>query len=357
VTSLGRGVIVGNPEPTHVGAHLLSAARSLGVPVDLADVRLAHRESLPSRIRWRLGNHRPNRLREFSRHVVDVCSRRRARWLLSTGIAPLDVDTLGELRGNGVRLMNFLTDDPWNPTHRADWFLEALPSYDCVFSPRRANLGDLRALGCRHVSYCAFAYAPDVHYPAAPDPGTPRDVDVLFVGGADPDRLPYVHALAAAGFSMALYGGYWDRDRIARPFHRGFADAAGVRAATSSATVSLCLVRRANRDGHAMRSFEIPAMAGCMVAEDTEDHRSLLGPDGEAALYFTDEADMVERVVEVRRDSRKRDVMAQTAHRVMTDGRHTYADRLTQMLQAEGLPPAGVGANPGDSALAERRIE
>lgn len=336
------GVIVGNPEPTHVGAHLANAARSLGIPMVLADVRRAYRESLWSRIAWRFGDRRPGRIGEFGQRVVDLCARHDARWLLATGIAPLDVSCLERLRGNGVRLLNFLTDDPWNPNHRTEWFLEALPKYDAVFSPRHANLADLATLGCGAVAFCAFAYAPEVHYPEQANVLGPAP-DVVFVGGADADRLPYAHALAAAGLDLALYGGYWERDRIARRFHRGFADAATVRAMTSLARVSLCVVRRANRDGHVMRSFEIPAMGGCMLAEDTDDHRSMFGGDGEAVLYFSSTDELVRRVLEVRDDSRRRRVLSERAHRVVVEDRHTYADRLTNMLEAGGIwsGPAG----------------
>jgi spore maturation protein CgeB len=330
------GVIVGNPEPTHVGAHLFNAARWLGIPTVLADVRLAHTRSLWSRVTWRLGGRRPRRIQQFGRSVVDLCARHGARWLLATGIAPLDVPSLDHLRKNGIRLLNFLTDDPWNQAHRADWFLHALPKYDYVFSPRRANFGDLSAIGCRAVSYCAFAYAPEAHY------RSPSDVletapDVVFVGGADADRLPYVHALAAADLDIALYGGYWERDPIARRFHRGFADAATVRSVTSRARLSLCLVRRANRDGHVMRSFEIPAMGGCMVAEDTDDHRLIFGPDGDAVLYFSSVPELIQRVLEVRHNTQKRAVLLENAHRAVVDGQHTYADRLTQMIEAAGV--------------------
>lgn len=344
------GVIVGNPEPTHIGAHLANAARSLGIPTVSADVRLAYRESLWSRVQWRLGDRRPNRLGEFGQRVVDLCARHGARWLLASGIAPLDASTLERLRGNGVRLLNYSTDDPWNPNHRTEWFLRALPKYDFVFSTRRANLDDLTAIGCRAVAHCAFAYAPETHYPERVDV-LERTPDVVFVGGADADRLPYVHALAAAGLDVALYGGYWQRDRIARRFHRGFADAATVRAVTSQAHVSLCLVRRANRDGSVMRSFEIAAMGGCMIAEDTDDHRAVFGPDGEAVLYFSGVAEMIQRVLEVRHDSRKRRLMAERAHRAVVDGRHTYANRLTQMLEAANVWDRAPDGVPGQARL------
>ena len=54
-----------------------------------------------------------------------------------------------------------------------------------------------------------------------------------------------------------------------------------------AAKVNLCLVRRAKRDGHVMRSFEIAAVGGCMLAQDTDEHREIFGPEGEAVRLFS----------------------------------------------------------------------
>jgi hypothetical protein len=51
----------------------------------------------------------------------------------------------------GIKRFNFLTDDPFNRAHYAPWFLKALPDYDVVFSPRRANIQDLLNAGCPRV--------------------------------------------------------------------------------------------------------------------------------------------------------------------------------------------------------------
>ena len=51
--------------------------------------------------------------------------------------------------------------------------------------------------------------------------------------------------------------------------------------------VSVCLVRRANRDEHVMRTFEAPAMGACLAMEDTSEHRAIFGEHGHAVLYFS----------------------------------------------------------------------
>ena len=288
---------------------------------------------------WWVCGHRPPRLHVFSQEVVHACREFQPLWMLATGLAPLEASALQEIGQLGVRRLNYLTDDPFNPAHHSPWFLKGLPHYDHVFSPRRANMEDLRRLGCPMVSYVPFAYAPEVHFPepsATAEEQTGFGIDVVFAGGADRDRVPYMAALIRAGFKVALYGGYWERYRETKAHARGHADPQTLRKAISGAKVALGLVRRANRDGHAMRTFEVPAIGACMLIEDTEEHREIFGDDGKAVVYFRDVDDMIEKLgwLLVHEDERQR--LAQTVRHLITLGKHTYRDRLITMLALAG---------------------
>src|SRR5204863_5244429 len=118
---------------------------------------------------------------------------------LTTGLAPVTARDLNEIRKASISCINFLTDDPWNSDHRAPWFFRALKNYDAVFSPRYANLDDLQKDGCRAVHYLPFAYSPENHLREISAESCGVSADILFAGGADSDRLPYVRALVSAG--------------------------------------------------------------------------------------------------------------------------------------------------------------
>ncbi|MCC7043669.1 MAG: glycosyltransferase [Acidobacteria bacterium] len=332
-----RILIVGEPGVTQLGHHLRDAATTLGVEASIADTAAAYRGSaLRRRILWRLAGHRPVRLGAFSGDVLERVRRERPDVVVTTGIAPIDGETLEAIGRAGVRRINFLTDDPWNRVHRAPWFLEALRHYDHVWSPRHANMHDLRRAGVRRVDYLAFGYNPNVHWmeSIADDDRRRYGADVLLAGGADPDRVAWVAPLLRAGFTVALYGGYWNRYRATRRHARGFLDAAGLRKATGSARVCLGLVRRANRDGHSMRTFEVPAMGGCLLAERTSDHERLFGHEGERVFYAASPADVVSKVRWLLANPSERDRLSRAARAVVTEGRHTYGDRLGVMLGA-----------------------
>ncbi len=328
-------MIVGDSGPEHVGSHLRGAAEEMGLTVTFADTRDAGGGWLAQKVSWHLLKRRPARLSAFSRHVMELCLERRPRMFLSTGFAPVsgqDLDRIGEL---GIYRVNYLTDDPWNPAQHAPWFLRAVRSYDEVLSTRRANLSDLRALGCRQVGYLPFGYSPRMHFPdpMAPDRMRALESDVIFAGGADRDRVPYIAALAAEGLRIGLYGGYWDRFTETRELTHGLKSPAFIREAIAAAKVALCLVRRANRDGVCMRSFEVPAVGAAMLVEWTEEHLELFGAEAQAVLYFRSIPEMVEKARWLVEHDAERVRLKEAAHRLIVSGNHTYRDRLASILE------------------------
>lgn len=331
-----RLLLVGSRGGTHIGASLERAAIAQGVPTQFLDTGTAFAAARPLRtLSWRLLGHRPPRLRRFSSDVVSLCHTWLPEWIIATGLAPVEAWALAELGAMGVRRVNYLTDDPWNPTFRSQWFFDALREYDHIFSPRQANLDDLANHGCAAVSYLEFGFDPTLWLqPADISDGENARLaaDVVFVGGADADRLPYIEALLGAGFSVALYGAYWERYRSTRRHHRGQADVQTISKATRAAKVALCLARRANRDGHVMRSLEIAAIGACMLVEDTLEHRRLFGASGERVVYFSSEREMIERLAELLSADTERRRLASAVREHILAGNHTYADRLKTML-------------------------
>lgn len=339
--SLGglRLLIVGNRGGTNIGASFERAAESLGAQVHLMEAnRAMNGPGWLRRVKWHLLRHTPTRLAGFSRDVVRFCREWKPECLVTTGLAPITREALAQIRALGVRCSNYSTDDPWNPEHRADWFLDALTGYDFIFTPRRANIIDLKRVSQATVSHVPFAYDPELFYPVRlnREEGATFAADVVFAGGADSDRVPFVRSLQLGSIKVALYGSYWERFEETRHITKGQADVTKLRKAVAGAKVALCLVRKANRDGHSMRTFEVPAVGACMVVEKTKDHLDLFGPEGKAALYFDSAHEMVDKVIWLLERPEERSRLAANAHRLVTQGHHTYADRLGAILAQVG---------------------
>src|SRR5262249_42639320 len=135
------------------------------------------------------------------------------------------------------------------------------------------------------------------------------------------------------GPAVAVAGGYWERYPAFRAYALGTKPPEVIRALTAAAKVNLCLIRRANRDGHVMRSFEIAASGGSMLAEGTEEHRAIFGGDGESVHYFRTpkQAAMLARLLIDHPAERKR--LASSVRDRVSRGAHTYRDRLCTMLR------------------------
>ncbi|HWP37038.1 MAG TPA: glycosyltransferase [Gemmatimonadales bacterium] len=243
-------------------------------------------------------------------------------------------------RETGAFLVNFATDDPFNGKTTSRHLLKTIPVYDLYASPRRAVLEDIRRAGCRRVAYVRFGYKPSVHYPETP--GTPEEearfaCDVAFIGGADSDRAAFFEDLLGRllkqlpGVCLALYGGYWALYPRLRDFARGLAVGRDYRLAISGAKVVVNLVRRANRDGHVMRTFEVPACGGFMLAERTHEHEEIF-PAGSGVDFFGSVEELVEKIAFYLRNDDARRRMARRARETVVFGRHTYKDRLGELV-------------------------
>jgi hypothetical protein len=338
-------LIVGNDGGTNIGASLFRGARALAIPAELADARAAYdAPRAVARFNWWVRGRRPTRLSAFSRTMVERWRAKRPSRIVAAGLVPLDARALEDARARGIPTAVYLTDDPWNPAFKSQWFLDALPLYDHVFTPRRSNIADLARHGCRSVNFLPFGFDPELFFP---DPPSGVDfphyeADVFFAGGADDERRPFLTALLAQGFRVALYGDYWDRYVETRPVTRGHGGPKTLRHAIAASKVCLGLVRRANRDGHAMRSIEVPAAGGCFLAERTPEHEDIFGPDGEAVTYFSDIDAMVREARRLIDDASRRARLRARALEIITEGHFTYADRLQTLMGLADASPSFV---------------
>lgn len=329
---------------THIGGSFARAAARLEIPsrfFDAADAWAAPR--IIRALSWRLRQGRPPRLRNFSSRVAESCVRERPTVLISVGTGWLDCAALQNLRSSGIECWAYSTDDPWNPAVRAKWQLPGIALFNRVFTTRVANMDDFRALGCADVRHLPFGYDDELFRTPA-DPLQSESYDVLFVGGADRDRAAFMREFLRSGLKTALVGGYWDRYPEMRAHALGSKSPHDLAGLTQSAKVNLCLVRRANRDGHVMRSFEIAACGGCILAEDTNEHREIFGDDGETVLFFRGPRDAAQRALSLLSSPGERARLAAAVKaRVGVPHLNSYSARLKTMLETE--PSFGHGAS------------
>jgi spore maturation protein CgeB len=326
-------LIVGIDQAGSVGTHLFQAALSRDQRVRLLCSEQGYSPSrLLRSVGLRLFGGLPSRGGRFNAAIRTLLARERPDVLLTTGASAVFGETLVDARRLGVTSINYSTDDPWSVRHASRWYFRALKQYDAVATPRADTIPDFHRLGVGRVARVPFGYCPKAHAPAE---GIVEDLfagDVFFAGGCDRDRLRFFREIVKAGLRPILYGAYWDRHADLRRFHRGFASLGEMATLHARTPVSVCLVRRSNRDDHVMRTYEAASMGACLAMEDTPAHRKLFGADEERVIYFRDPESLVTACQRLLGDLSLRQRLRVAARQVVVNGRNTYADRLDQML-------------------------
>ena len=111
---------------------------------------------------------------------------------------------------------------------------------------------------------------------------------VCFAGNPDSKRAGFIENVARAGIEIDVYGNHWSRF-VNNPLvvvHQPVYGAAFWKI-LSRYRVQLNLMRTHNEGSHNMRSFEVPAIGGIMLAPDTQDHRLYFKDREEVFLFST----------------------------------------------------------------------
>lgn len=339
-----RVLLIANCQSYQVGNFFAKALYNLGIAHDTVDEGRfieAYLRSVVYKLLYKVLK-RPISYWWFQSQIVDAARSFRPSVVLVTKGAWIAPDTLCEVKAlTDATLVNYATDNPFNPRMTTRDLLEGIPRYDLYVCTKRAIMEDVRRVGAHHVVYVPFGYEPSLHYPEQPATEEERlrfASDLCFIGGADRDRYPILRRVAELPeINLHLYGGYWHRDPTLRPFYRGFAYGRDYRLAMSGTRIALCLVRRANRDGHVMRTFEIPACGAFMLAERTEEHLSFFEEDKEMVCFGSDE-ELLDKVRYYLAHDEERQQIARAGHRRVWAKRYTYQDRLQEILaHVEGL--------------------
>ena len=323
-----RWLIVGGVGGTHVSDSFRRAAGELRQPCELIDNTLAYGGSRIARsLFWRLG-HRPTTMAKLDAVVLSAMESHRPTVLFICGVLPIGPQVIAEAVSRGITVIAWYTDDPWNRRHRNSVVFNSIQHYDLVLTPRRANINDFYQAGARRVEYLPFAYDPG-HVQPVPTPSDVPPCDLLYVGGGDRDRMELLRVLEPLNLDIRLHGGYWHKHPFTAKHNAGQALPAVLAEATRQAKITLVLVRRENRDGHVMRSYEAAACGGCLLAEDTAEHRAIYG---DTVRYFWNSESLKQQIATLLGDEGLRQQLRTAVQKRILEGeKQTYKARLIQI--------------------------
>ncbi len=330
-------LIVGTRQHFGVAGCMLDGLASAGEHVRFLEVAPSWSRGVANRMVERVCRSQSPRVHLVNLWALRLARRAEIRTGLVTNGRELSPETVEEVRealeARGGGIACYLCDDPFNPVHTSRSWLKSLRQYSVVVSTKRRVMADLEHLGCRAVRYARFGYHPPIHRPVESAQTAFRRFDVAFAGNADQDRLPILEALVLgdAELSIGLFGNGWGAhpllSRVAQPAVTGLAYAE----AMCAATVCPCLVRRANRDGHVMRSIELPAMGAFMLAERTDEHQEMF-EQGVHCEYWSSHEELVAKARWFARHPSAARAIAKRGHALVTSGGFTYAERAREVM-------------------------
>jgi spore maturation protein CgeB len=101
--------------------------------------------------------------------------------------------------------------------------------------------------------------------------------------------------------------------------------------AISSAKVTLCFLRKINRDLHTSRSVEIPACGGFMLAERTVEHSSLF-KEGEEAEFFSNKNELLDKVRYYLSNDKQRKLISNNGLIRARNSGYSYDDMVQRII-------------------------
>ena len=219
--------------------------------------------------------------------------------------------TLRALRGSCGQIVHYNTDDIFG---RRTWFWmhrRGLRLYDAVLTTNRHNVVEITSRFGVRALRAGMGYDASEHRmrDRRQNPGR----DIVFIGHWEPHTESYVRALKNAGLPVRVWGHSWKK--ASDPALRSVSPLSQNEyvATIASSALALCSLSKGNRNESTGRSFEIPAIGTCMIAERTAEHEYLYGDMSGAAL-FSDESELVRRARELIEDAALREGIAQRGH-------------------------------------------
>lgn len=193
-----------------------------------------------------------------------------------------------------AKIVSFSPDNMVERHNQSLNYLECIPLYDIHFTTKSYIVESLRGLGAKNVHFVHKTYSEEFHYPRnlSSDEKRRLGADVGFIGAWEKERCNSILYLVDNGIRVKVYGGgNWNNYKnyasnleiLPGVFSEDYPKA------LSAFKISLCFLRKMNKDQQTARTMEIPACKSLMLAERTQEHQALFEEGKEAEFFSSDQ--------------------------------------------------------------------
>ena len=284
---------------------------------------------------------------ELNRAILEIAETVRPALVFAVRAAYLEPETVACIRKlTGVPFVNHYPDNPYiglrlipgEPSTQRHNLIEVLREYSTVWMWERSLLRRLREDRVA-AEYLPFGVDPELFHPqSGAEPlscqscGTQHQV--VFVGTCTRFRRREIANIRK--HSVAIWGNGWPSKGKSAQQYRVHAPvyADAVARIHAAAEVSLNVLNAESLDGHNMRTFEVPASGGVMLARYT-DAQAEFFPENEAAAYYRSSEELDAKIDCLLGDAALRERIRRNAVRLAA--LQTYDRRAAEVLRHVGL--------------------
>ena len=282
-----------------------------------------------------------------NREAMEVAQRVRPGLIFAVKCSFFHPETIRQMRkSTGAPFVNHYPDNPyigirWDPREasalRRD-LIEVFRQYSILWMWERSLVERLQGDGVE-AKYLPFAVDPELFHPqSTTEPlhcqSCGAQHQVVFVGTCTRARRREIACIRK--HSVAIWGNGWPSKWKSALQHRVHAPvyAEAVARIHGAAEVSLNVLNAENLGGPNMRTFEVPASGGVMLARYTEAQDQLL-PENEAAAYYRSPEEIDAKIDWLLGDAALRERIRRNGVRLAA--LQTYDHRAAEVLRYVGL--------------------
>ncbi len=280
--------------------------------------------------------------RELSKELIKANKLKKYDLIVAIKGLQISKKSLLELKkiNNKIKIVCWTCDDLALSHNQTKDFIESAPYYDLIYTSKSNNIkfNELKKLGFPKVNFFYQRYSNTFHKKPIDPKQNFKYPEVFFAGYAEEKRFQYMNFLASNGIKVDVYGNGWDKPRYKWRKHKNlkihFKPVIGDDYAKFifGSGINLCFLRVLNRDIHTSRSVEIPACAGFMLAERTEEHLELF-EEGFEAEFFTSKEELLQKTIFYLKNKSARRKIADQAFKRCRLNNYSYDDLAEEMYK------------------------
>lgn len=240
--------------------------------------------------------HLPDRVGE-NRRIIELAEKNEYDLIWIDKGLTINGSTLRKLKKiqPQAKLVSYTPDNMAEHHNQSQNYLDGFGIYDYHITTKSYIIDDLYRMGAQKIIFSNQSYEESFHYPREIDENDMARLgaDVGFVGMWEKERMDSILYLTRNGIKVKVFGDEkWNvcaNDNANLEVNCGGLFNEDYVKSFKCFKISLCFLRKMNRDLQTTRTMEIPACGGFMLAERTTEHLKLFEEGVEAEYFDTDE--------------------------------------------------------------------